>query len=211
VSVPSTLARIVSSLCVSHQSTLGRPVTPAAFRTCVGLNWSEGRRRGRGGGEGGVSACDVNGCVEEERTAEQARVYLFIVVVHLMRGRRTAEVEKKEKKENSLRSRPSSFTHLSLLPFQSPPARPPGPPGGRSHIPTSRPGRSACRRPGRRSSRCGRRRGSAVRGVEGEGEREVVSCAPNALSCFGRANAHAFPVADGCSAPQTCRISPSRA
>ena len=57
----------------------------------MGLNWSEGRRRGGGGGEGGVSACDVNGCVEEERTAEQARVYLFIVVVHLTRGRRTAE------------------------------------------------------------------------------------------------------------------------
>lgn len=37
VRVPTTLARIVSTLCVSHQSTLGRPVTPAALNTCVGL------------------------------------------------------------------------------------------------------------------------------------------------------------------------------
>ena len=30
------------TLCVSHQSTLGRPVRPAALRTCVGLNCAEG-------------------------------------------------------------------------------------------------------------------------------------------------------------------------
>ena len=32
-----TLVRIVSGLCVSHQSMLGRPVIPAALNTCVGL------------------------------------------------------------------------------------------------------------------------------------------------------------------------------
>eukprot|EP00958_Prasinococcus_capsulatus_P025579 scaffold4383_cov390-Prasinococcus_capsulatus_cf.AAC.5 len=32
-----TFVRSVSTLCDSHQSTLGRPVTPAALRTCVGL------------------------------------------------------------------------------------------------------------------------------------------------------------------------------
>lgn len=34
---PITLARIVSIWCVSHQSTFGLPVTPAALSTCVGL------------------------------------------------------------------------------------------------------------------------------------------------------------------------------
>lgn len=35
--VPITLLRMVASLLSSHQSTLGRPVQPAQFRTCVGL------------------------------------------------------------------------------------------------------------------------------------------------------------------------------
>mmetsp|Transcript_35567 Transcript_35567/g.49379 ORF Transcript_35567/g.49379 Transcript_35567/m.49379 type:complete len:206 (-) Transcript_35567:1823-2440(-) len=38
--VPTTLVRIVSRGCVSHQSTLGRPVTPAALSTWLGLNRS---------------------------------------------------------------------------------------------------------------------------------------------------------------------------
>lgn len=35
------------TLCVSHQSTLGRPVRPAQFITCVGL-YCAGRRGGKG-------------------------------------------------------------------------------------------------------------------------------------------------------------------
>ena len=43
VSVPKTFVRMVSSLLLSHQSTLGLPVTPAALITWVGRTESSSR------------------------------------------------------------------------------------------------------------------------------------------------------------------------
>jgi hypothetical protein len=66
---PITLALIVSTLWLSHQSTLGRPVTPAALSTCVGLTCKQ--KLGKVCTE--LSQSSVNWTVISPSQAQQSR------------------------------------------------------------------------------------------------------------------------------------------